>query len=590
MPTLNILNPTELIKAPVSSGQNALQMQQTAANTEALQMENRQTAQKIQENRKLSELTSGPDVLDKNGQPDYYKMSGKIAAAPGVSLQSRMNTMQALEPLRKQQALNQAFQSSFDSRTGTYNPMSYLNAMSKLGYGDDAVKTSKEMQSILDDHTDRISGMYNDAAMAIQSTPDIQGKIDIYNTYRAKMMVPDSNDISSNMPALDPSMLTNGAKTNEYLNTWSTGKMDAKTRIADERAKTPLVQMAATKEERDFQHAEQLTQDALKEKEYALHLKEANAKAAGAGATAEDRTKNVEMVGEKLAHGDISPMQLQTMFPSRGGTASQDRMNAVRIANEVYQKEHPGAPELSFEKLDAQDRAFKSTHNQTARQAVQTFLPSLQKYTDLVSELPAGTGWRSLNQVLQQGNFEMGGKKITDVKALQTVLGSEFSHSLTGSMSESDMRTQLALNALSPASSREAVLEVLGLIQDREMNRLVTTAEQGGVYGENWLKGEYGDAADTLIQRDKSENQKIARDVVKGQTPTVPSDEKKQQEAAATIDSLRTSFRQDTAPPKPTTVLGGDLKKPEPIPDGSVRRNTKTNKMMKKVNGVWQNL
>jgi hypothetical protein len=446
-----------------------------------------QERQDQEEQRLLSKIAS--DSVGQDGQLDYNKFSGNIAANPNISGRTKLDTIEKAQPLAKQQAMTRAL-SSYNG-----NLQDLFKQNKNTGILPDLIKYTQENMDFFNEHQKERDAYYTDLAAKAAAAKTPEEQADIINSGRfAASNRWNPVTVRGDFPQ---------SMTNEQ---WIAQHQKALT--PEEKNAQATQQQTAVRDFETQRHnrAMELIDD-YKAKHPASFL---------TNATNTPTTDDIGYLGGQLATGDITPKELYSLTQARAGGGIV-RTHALREAQAQYAESHPGERPLSFAMLDGWDKNFNSAPNQQARGMVTTFMSSLDLYTNLVNQLPQGSKLKDLDKILQSGQYAFGGKTITDVKTLQAILGSEFQASLTGSRSESDQRAQTAMNALNPAMDKDAAIEKFNLIRDREQNRIVNNALQGGIYGENWLKYTYGDdQAKTMIDRVKEENKMIAGRVARG--------------------------------------------------------------------------
>jgi hypothetical protein len=226
------------------------------------------------------------------------------------------------------------------------------------------------------------------------------------------------------------------------------------------------------------------------------------------------------LAGE-ISGGRMSPIDLRTYLPA-GLAGGKARTDALRMASEQYMAEHPGE-QMDPSRLQRDYQNFKLPKTTQALTAVETFLPNIDRLESAIKDLPAGAPLKSMNALLQTGEVQIGNTAATNVKMLKGLLSHELGSSLGGGAALSDERIRMALDALGTDSPREAALNALGLLRQVEVNRHVNVALSGGVYGENYLRGIYGeDTANQLIANEREARKKTGKAALVGESGGVP--------------------------------------------------------------------
>ena len=233
-----------------------------------------------------------------------------------------------------------------------------------------------------------------------------------------------------------------------------------------------------------------------------------------ASAASQPTDSELEGFADDLAKGRLSPTGLKDIFPA-GRTGGTAREKTLTRAREIFNAEHPGE-DFNISRLNRDYNNFKSANTTKALMAVETFIPNLDRLQTAISGLPTNAPLRSLNKMLQSGQIEFGGVAATNVDMLEGVLAHELGSSLGGGTALSDERIRIAMKALNAKAPKEAALKALDMLRAIEVNRHVNVAMSGGVYGEDYLRGIYGDEiANKLIEEERAARKKVGKKAVK---------------------------------------------------------------------------
>jgi hypothetical protein len=180
-------------------------------------------------------------------------------------------------------------------------------------------------------------------------------------------------------------------------------------------------------------------------------------------------------VAKDLATGTLTFSEFNRLFPNRSGAGAEAKAAMYDAARELNPAFSPAQFEAGYK---------MATNPQVTNRLVA--INALMPVVDRITTLAASVGNNDIpafNRLLQEGNFQVGGKHVASLRQLQTLLGEEVGNAL-GVGTGSDLKTKLGLDLVNPTLGPKDFLDTMqqlsGVLGARKQTLLGTM----GVYGQ----------------------------------------------------------------------------------------------------------
>ena len=257
-------------------------------------------------------------------------------------------------------------------------------------------------------------------------------------------------------------------------------------------------EQAQKMKEEGFQNQKQLQDERLAEQqrraqEHADLMKTIESKNNPAQLTPEGQ----KSLAQKVIDGEWSFQTALKQYPARMGKGVNKREIFV---NDILRID----PNWDEARSERDYNVFNRQKSSDQFNAIETFLPNIKRFEDTLKSIPNQTGSMTLNKLMNTGQFEFGGKQITNARTLAELLAIEMGRSVGSGKSPTDQDMKAMEGLLSPNKPLSASLAGLETIRQTEVNRHVNLALQGGVYGEHYVKTYYSpEVGQMLIDSEK---------------------------------------------------------------------------------------
>ena len=196
------------------------------------------------------------------------------------------------------------------------------------------------------------------------------------------------------------------------------------------------------------------------------------------------------------------------------GSVLSGNRNADARAKFMLNIQNSGTPADNVALDNEANKQFNSPRFLQQKTAIDTFLPNISKMEAAIQARP-DQALKIINEGVSAAVQQTGDPRLTNIITLQNVLSTELATSLTGSLTQSDVRlkeAQNSLNSMSPAPGALASLKMLRLL---ELNRRAVLAISAGRYGEAEFVKQYGNAGQIVLNGIKAESSGTADQYVK---------------------------------------------------------------------------
>jgi hypothetical protein len=561
MPTLNILNPTELIKAPHASI-SATAIQAQAANTRGLNLQN-ETAQRNQAaNVRLGQLAKASANPD--GSLNYDNLNKSILSDEQIPFDQRINTITQLRPEAERSQFNKALMAGYNDGTQEWDANKAMAAAKASGNPEVTQKMQDHITTVIpkwQTALDKFKQDYSDISMGVlDRLQDENGAAKMVTSDEAKSIIDDYNIRATEQGGIDA---TKQRQMIPFVDSSQPGALDKLKQIVD-RNLTPKDRASRYDlvSRRKLAENTGLTRDAAGElalrKERISEKKDADTK--------EKAQKDIDSLVEGVY--DLSVNADLTDVTTRSGGA-YNRADVMRAMKEKH-------PDFPFQQRENQAKNFYDSKTQAKLRSINTLQEQMPVLLDAAKEMH-NTGIPALDLKVIEAKARLGSVAASNYMTAVNIVAEDAGVSMAGGINSLTNEQLSFVKGLIPMGSTfEQVKGSAKLITQANNARKFSIYKSAGPYGvkaaqeDDYLTGDQKKAikeGHPLIQTNTSAPEKSEADAA----------EETRKAAAAAMRSN-------------STVLGDSLQTPTPIPEGEVRRNTKTGKLMKKVGGVWQNL
>lgn len=194
------------------------------------------------------------------------------------------------------------------------------------------------------------------------------------------------------------------------------------------------------------------------------------------GVEIKDGSKEYRMA-QDLAYGKLTMSQFRSLLTSRGGGT-----NVTALKMGIYDKARELNPQFNPASFEMGFKFASDPKTQNALVFIDNVLPQLDKIVTAAKGMNTFDA-PGLNRLFNTVGFQMGGKQITDVKQLQSLLGPDIGLAL-GSGSLSDLRQQTGVDLANPNLSGPNFVKTIGDIQNFLAGRKTLLLRQMGTYGQ----------------------------------------------------------------------------------------------------------